>query len=121
MSGSFLPSPWFSTNHSLFRVSGAGVVMQSSGFDRLIRVRYPRFPRHIFRLPPRLHLLEHGNDLRLGVSGSGHAPPPFQTAKSYSVLCGFRGAGQFDTLFRRIYTPALSSPYYPSWEDPNGE
>jgi hypothetical protein len=27
----------------------------------------------------------------------------------------------FDTLFRRIYTPALSSPYYPSWEDPNGE
>lgn len=39
---------------------------------------------------------QRANHLRFAVPALRHALPPFRTVKSYSVLCGNRGAGQRD-------------------------
>src|SRR5208337_2465773 len=51
--------------------------------------------RHIFHLAACFHLLQRYDHLRLAVLASRHSPAPFLNPKSYLVVCGFRGAGQW--------------------------
>src|SRR6202007_1537563 len=52
---------------------------------------------HIIHRPTRFHLFQRSDNLPLRVPALTHLiPPRFQ--KSYSVLCGSRGAGQLKTV-----------------------
>jgi hypothetical protein len=61
----------------------------------------PTFTRHFFHLPSCLHLLQRPDHLRLRVPALRHTLFPFLSHKSYSALCGLRGAGHDGKEYRR--------------------
>src|SRR5580698_6157623 len=64
--------------------------------------RYPCLSRHVFRFTSRFQLFQHPDDLRLCVPALRHTRFPFRSLKSYSALCGKRGAGQGEELFHML-------------------
>src|SRR5579864_9243671 len=58
-----------------------------------VSIRLPPAPRlPLYVLP---QLFQHSDNLRLCVPGLRHTRFPFPSLKSYSALCGKRGAGQY--------------------------
>jgi len=72
-------------------------ILRLPGIDRVLR--HSLLPRHIFCLSSCLDLLQRSYDLRLRVPALRHLPPLSESMKSYSAVCGFRGAGQYWCIY----------------------
>src|SRR5208337_4581133 len=71
-------------------------VLRLPGVDRVLR--HSHFPRHVFGFAPCLQLFQRPDHLRLRVLAPRHASFPFPSTKSYSVVFGKRGSGQWNAV-----------------------